>query len=220
MIYLDKRFFVNGLDSRISLDNRFNLTEYIRDLINLYSGSGSGSYTFSNGLNETSGVVRLGGNLTQNTSINNGSFTLNIVGNTILNNGYGTISSNVSLIGNPGVGMTGNFNSAKIGIYEKASVSYPYIVSSYGNDDLKLVFNENNIHISYIGLNGSAGIYLSEGQIIVHGAKNGVYHGISIDQTTNRLRIDTGSATYYLPTTDGSPGQVLTTDGAGNLYWS
>lgn len=30
----------------------------------------------------------------------------------------------------------------------------------------------------------------------------------------------TGGVQYILPTTDGTPGQQLTTDGAGNLYWS
>lgn len=59
-------FSLSGTTLSLSLEND-GVAPYTVDLSSL--SGGGGSYTFSNGLTETSGTVRLGGTLTQDTSI-------------------------------------------------------------------------------------------------------------------------------------------------------
>jgi hypothetical protein len=192
------------------------------------SGAGS-TYTFTNGLTNTSGTVRIGGTLTQNTQIGTSSFSLRI--------GQGnTQPLFISSGGLVGIGNTAPTTALHIGPGTDTPLGISYDVLTLSNNgntglalrdsaaDLELELSTYN-GVAYMGTKTNHDLTFfvndSMGELTI--ASSNGFVGVGTTSPTKRLDVAgdiklTGTIFVGAGVT-GSNNQVLASDGAGGLQW-
>ena len=177
---------------------------------------------FSTMLNNTIGF--------QNTAIGNSAMIMNTTGRDNVANGHFSLFSNTYGVNNISIGSssifsnTGGSNNVGIG-------SRSLYLNNLGNGNIGIGGSTGYSNISgdfniFLGFNsgyfetGSNKLYIENSDA---DADNALIYGEfdnDILRTNGELQIGNPTISgYSLPTADGSNGQVLTTDGAGNTSW-
>jgi YadA head domain repeat (2 copies) len=166
----------------------------------------------------------------QNTAIGNSAMIMNTTGRDNVANGHFSLFSNTYGVNNISIGSssifsnTGGSNNVGIG-------SRSLYLNNLGNGNIGIGGSTGYSNISgdfniFLGFNsgyfetGSNKLYIENSDA---DADNALIYGEfdnDILRTNGELQIGNPTISgYSLPTTDGTNGQVLTTDGAGNTSW-
>lgn len=246
--YLDKRVLVNGKESQIRLDNFLNLHDYIVQVVNGSIG-GIPPYVFQNGLNESSAIVEWGGTLLHNTVINGSGFNTTFENGKIFTvstiSGYNieagivtglnfATGSNCALYRNWANDKTAyHVINEKVG--ESFAISGFKYIDSLTNDSIEAItsHSENSLYQRFIqrddALNSVNLTFIDHSVNLLeigHDFDNGSLSEKIIISANDLKGIgfsgDDGVITYeyYFPANNGNPGDVLTEDGVGNLFWT
>jgi hypothetical protein len=240
--FLDKRTLVNGRKSHIYLDNFIALHDYIIDVI-----TGLQPYTFQNGLTESPALtVELGGNLIRNTTINGQNIYKLLIDNIqefqVKNTQNGFIlgigdHTGHSSANPPMAGLYRSYNTDyRVGHYivtkstqSQAISSYEYINSLDNSSRISITNHSSTALDSFVteddglGFVETGGIQIKKNYISLASntsAGGGLTEGIQIEVGDGKgIQFFGTGYFYYFPDYDGTVGQVITTDGTGNLSW-
>jgi len=207
------------------------------------SANVGGTYTFTNGITNTAGVVGLGGTLTANTQIGTSSFGFSIYG------ASGNPAINVGTNGNVGIGRTSHSsyqlavssasdtynmtsttnNSGSARLRASSNTSRVIALDQYGSTVAGSIYGIANANLSLLEATGDNFMILADvGPIaFINGSTEtmrlSTAGNVGIGTTAPSKKLDIAgdinlTGTIFDNGVSGSPGQVLTSTGTG-LAW-
>lgn len=178
--------------------------------------------TADNGLTATGGNVSLGGTLTGDTTVDQSGFDFSIMNGDV---GYQS-SSDILGLGQPGIGMTyqdGNMKSM-VGLLGNM-VPIMSLQADFGSNHISRVITLGEPGGMEIEISENArktNFSIDSGSAVLSAIDTNASQNSNIEISYNNgveFSFDGNSSSYVFPRTGGTAGQVLTTNGNGQLSW-